>query len=176
VFGDPAWDWWTFDPDRDLAIADRVVGHAIDQTSDDLGVFAARGGKAIVYHGWQDPVTNPLDTIAYYERVRARQGSQAATDRFVRLFLVPGMGHCGGGPGATRFGTQGSPAPVVDRGHNLLSALDAWVERGLPPDRLIASKLVDGRVVRTRPLCPYPLKATYAGTGSTDDAASFTCR
>lgn len=176
VFRDPAWDWWTFDPDRDLATADRAVGQAIDQVSDDVGAFAARGGKAIVYHGWQDPVTNPLDTIAYYERVRARQGTQAATDRFFRLFLVPGMGHCGGGPGATRFGNQGSPSPVVDAGHDLLSALDAWVESGTPPARLIASKVVDGKTVRTRPLCPYPLKATYTGVGSSDDAGSFTCR
>ena len=176
VFRDPAWSWWTFDPDREVMDADRAVAYEIDQVSDDLDAFAARNGKAIVYHGWQDPVVNPLDTIAYYERVRARQGSQAATDRFFRLFLVPGMGHCRGGTGATRFGNQGSPSPVVDADHDLLSALDAWVERGRAPDRVIASRVIDGKVERTRPLCPYPLKATYGGAGSTDDAASFTCR
>ena len=176
VFGDPAWDWWNFDPDRDLETADRVVGQLIDQTSDDLSAFAARGGKAIVYHGWQDPVTNALDTIAYYERVRARQGSQAATDRFFRLFLVPGMGHCAGGPGATRFGNQGSPSPVVDADHDLLSALDAWVERGQAPDRLIASRVENGATTRTRPLCRYPGRAVYGGTGDPADASSFGCR
>ncbi|MEO5821921.1 MAG: tannase/feruloyl esterase family alpha/beta hydrolase [Vicinamibacteraceae bacterium] len=176
VFRDPAWDWWQFDPDRDLAVADATVGAAIDQTSDDLRTFQARGGKVIVYHGWQDPVVNPLDTIAYYERVRRRLGLARPIDRFFRLFLVPGMGHCGGGPGATCFGNQQSPSPIVDADHDLLMALDAWVERGRAPDRIVASRVEDGATVRTRPLCPYPQKATYARRGSTDAAANFACR
>ena len=108
AFSDPEWDWWGFDPDRDLSIADARVGAAIDQTSADLHAFAARGGKVIVYHGWQDPVVNALDTIAYYEQVRQRHGSQPVED-FLRLFLVPGMGHCSGGTGTTCFGNQQSP-------------------------------------------------------------------
>jgi feruloyl esterase len=162
VFGQPNWDWWSFDFDRHLAEADEKVGRLIDQVNPDLRVFKARGGKAIVYQGWQDPVVNALDTIAYYERVRDRQGSQQEVDGFFRLFMVPGMGHCSGGTGATSF--------------DALAALDAWVEKGIAPDRLIASRVVDGAVVRTRPLCPYPRKAVYTGSGSTDDAANFACR
>jgi feruloyl esterase len=162
VFANPSWDWWSFDFDRDLAEADEKVGRLVDQVNPDLGAFKARGGKAIVYQGWQDPVVNAIDTIAYYERVRARQGSQQEIDRFFRLFMVPGMGHCSGGTGATNF--------------DALAALDGWVEKGVPPDRIIASRVVDGATVRTRPLCPYPQRAVYLGTGSTDDQANFACR
>jgi feruloyl esterase len=176
VFENPAWDWWTFDFDRDIATADAKVGKLVDQTNPDIEAFRTHGAKAIVYQGWQDPVVNAIDTIAYYEQVRSRQGSQQQTEGFFRLFLVPGMGHCSGGPGATSFGNQNAPPPVVDAQHDLLSALDAWVERGTPPDRIVASRVLDGAVVRTRPLCAYPKKATYAGTGSTDDEASFVCR
>lgn len=176
VFADPQWNWWSFDFDRDLARADARLGRMVDQVDADLAAFQRRGGKAIVYHGWQDPVANPLDTIAYYERVRAKQGSQRKTDEFFRLFLVPGMGHCSGGTGATSFGNQNAPAPVADAAHDLLSALDAWVERGVAPRRLIASRVEDGKTVRTRPLCPYPQRALHAGRGSTDSADSFVCR
>ena len=162
VFANPAWDWWSFDFDRHLAEADEKIGRLVDQVNPDLSAFKARGGKAIVYQGWQDPVVNAIDTIAYYERVRARQGSQQEIDRFFRLFMVPGMGHCSGGPGATTF--------------DALAALDAWVEHDVPPGRIIASRVVDGAVVRTRPLCPFPQKAVYAGRGSTDAAGSFACR
>jgi feruloyl esterase len=162
IFGNPTWDWWSFDFDRDVAKADEKVGRLIDQTNPDVTRFKARGGKAIVYQGWQDPVTNPLDTISYYEQVRSRQGSQQEIDRFLRLFMVPGMGHCTGGTGATSV--------------DFLSALDAWVERGVAPDRVVAAKLVNGAAVRTRPLCPYPQRAIYTGTGSTDEAVNFVCR
>jgi feruloyl esterase len=162
VFANPSWDWWSFDFDRHLAEADEKVGRLVDQVNPDLGAFKARGGKAIVYQGWQDPVVNAIDTIAYYERVRARQGSQQEVDRFFRLFMVPGMGHCSGGTGATTF--------------DALAALDAWVEKGMAPDRIIASRVVGGATVRTRPLCPYPKKAVHTGNGSTDDAANFVCR
>jgi feruloyl esterase len=176
VFDNPAWDWWTFDPARDVAIADRKVGRLIDQVSTDITAFKARGGKAIVYQGWQDPVVNPIDTIAYYEHVRSRQGSQDEIDRFFRLFLVPGMGHCAGGTGATSFGNQGGASPIINAQHDLLSALDAWVEKGTAPDRIVASRVVDKAVVRTRPLCAYPKQATYLGQGSTDEASSFVCK
>jgi len=176
VFGDPKWSSWSFDFDRDLARADETVGRLIDHVNPDISAFKARGGKAIVYHGWQDPVVNPIDTIAYFEKVKARQGSQAQIDAFFRLFLVPGMGHCSGGTGTTSFGNQNAPSPIVDAEHDLLSALDAWVEKGAAPDRIIASRVLNGTTVRTRPLCPYPSKAVYSGSGSTDSAASFVCR
>jgi feruloyl esterase len=176
VFGKPDYDWWTFDFDRDLQAADERVGRLVDQTNPDLAPFKARGGKALVYQGWQDPVVNALDTIGYYEQVRSRQGSQARTDEFFRLFLVPGMGHCSGGTGTTLFGNQGGTPPVIDADHDVLAALDAWVEKGVAPSRIIASRVEDGRTIRTRPLCPYPTKAVYTGQGSVNEAASFTCR
>lgn len=176
VFDNPQWNWWTFDFDRDLAYADAKVGTMVDQTNADLSAFKAGGGKLLVYNGWQDPVVNAVDTIAYYDRVKAAQGSQAATDAFFRLFMVPGMGHCSGGPGTTQFGNGDTPAPVVDAQHDILEALDAWVTRGTAPERIVASAVSGGAVTRTRPLCPYPRKAVYQGSGSTDDAANFTCR
>jgi feruloyl esterase len=176
VFGKPEFDWWAFDFDRDLQTADEKVGRLVDQVNPDLSPFKAKGGKALVYQGWQDPVVNALDTISYYEQVRARQGSQARTDEFFRLFLVPGMGHCSGGTGATAFGNQGGPTPLVDSDHDVLAALDAWVEKGVAPSRIVASRVENGRTVRTRPLCPYPTKAVYIGKGSTDEAASFICK
>ncbi len=176
VFEDPSWNWWAFDFDRDLQRADEKIGTLVDHVNPDIAPFKNRRGRAIVYQGWQDPVANPIDTVAYYERVRARQGSQAETDKFFRLFMVPGMGHCAGGTGATNFGNQNAPASIVDAQHDILTALDAWVERDTPPDRIVASRIVDGAIVRTRPLCPYPRKARYKGNGSTDDAANFVCQ
>lgn len=162
VFGGAPFSWWDFDYDRHLAEADRVVGPRVDQVKEDLSAFRTRGGKLIVYNGWNDPVVNALDTIAYYERVRARQpGGQAAMDEFFRLFLVPGMGHCGGGTGTATF--------------DMVAALDAWVERGVAPDAVPASRVAGGTVTRTRPLCAYPSVARYAGAGSVDDAANFRC-
>lgn len=179
LFNDRTWDPWQFDFDRHVALAEQRIGPLVDQTSVDLSTFKSRGGKAIVFQGWQDPVVNAIDTIAYYERLRTVQGSQSATDEFFRLFLVPGMGHCGGGPGAVSFGNSGEKPPVVDADHDLLMALDAWVERGRAPDRIIASRVLPeapGGVARTRPLCAYPRRATYTGVGSTDRADSFICR
>lgn len=175
LFNDPQWDWWSFDFDRHMSLADETLGSLIDQNSVVLDTFKRRGGKAVVFQGWQDPVVNALDTIAYVDRLRARQGA-TETDGFFRLFLVPGMGHCSGGTGATVFGNSGERPPVVDVDHDLLMALDAWVEQGLAPERVIAARVENGRTTRTRPLCAYPKRAVYAGIGSTDDAASFVCR
>ncbi|MBY4896622.1 tannase/feruloyl esterase family alpha/beta hydrolase [Cupriavidus sp. AU9028] len=176
VFDNPQWNWWTFDFDRDLAYADARVGTLVDQNSTDLSAFKASGGKLLVYNGWQDPVVNAVDTIGYFERVRQAQGSQGEMDAFFRLYLVPGMGHCSGGPGPTQFGNGDTAAPVVDAGHDILEALDAWVTQGRAPDRIVASTVTDDVVTRTRPLCPYPRRAVYVGSGSTDEAANFQCR
>ena len=175
VFGNPQWNWWTFDYDRDVAYADATVSPLVDQVSTDISAFKARKGKAIVYQGWADPVVNPQDTINYVEQVKTKQGTQAELDTFFRLFLVPGMGHCSGGSGTSNFGNQGGPSPVVSAERDVLMSLDRWVEQGVAPDQIVASRVVQGATVRTRPLCPYPKKAVYKGTGSTDDAASFTC-
>ncbi len=176
VFENPQWDWWTFDFDRDLVYADAKVSPLVDQTSTDLAAFKAAGGKAIVFQGWQDAVVNPIDTIAYYERLRTAQGTQLAADDFFRLFLVPGMGHCSGGAGATVFGNSGAQAPNASAANDLLMALDRWVEQGAAPDSIVAARVAGGAATRTRPLCAYPKKAAYKGSGSTDDAANFICQ
>ena len=168
VFDDPEWDFRTWDYDRDLPIALAKTGPALDATDPDLRPLRDRGGKLLLYHGWSDADISPLGTIAYYEQVVALLGegkdevtALAETQDFFRLFMVPGMGHCRGGPGPDRF--------------DGLTALEQWVEEAVAPERIIASKLEDGEVVRTRPLCPYPQVARWNGTGSTDDAANFAC-
>ena len=175
VFDNPDWNWWTFDFNRDMTYAWAKVGPMVDQVNPDISAFKAHGGKLLTYQGWADPVVNPLDTIAYYNKVLALQGSQAAQDSFFRLFMAPGMGHCSGGVGPANFGNQGGPSPTVDPAHDVLAAMDQWVVKGIAPDSIIASKVSGTTTTQTRPLCAYPKKAIYGGTGSTDDAANFTC-
>jgi feruloyl esterase len=160
---DPAWDWRTFDLDRDVALVDEKAGY-IDVTDPDLRRFKARGGKLLIYHGWNDGGTggaiSPLNTLNYYQSILDRMGP--GQDDWLRLFMVPGMAHCGGGPGPNQFA--------------VLRALDGWREQGKAPDQITAYRVTNNRVDMTRPLCPYPQVAVYKGTGSTNDAASFTCR
>lgn len=173
VFADRGWQVDSFDLTRDLPLArQRLAPLIADDT--DLHEFASAGGRLILYHGWSDSGPSPFNSIRYYEDVQGTMGA-ARTDEFFRLFMVPGMYHCAGGPGPDNFGNQGDP-PRLDADHDLLMALERWVERGAAPERLIASKVVDGRVKRTRPLCPYPQRATFDGKGSPDDAGSFTCK
>jgi feruloyl esterase len=154
----PDMDITRFDPRRDLprlAPMDRILS----ATDPDLSGFRARGGKLLLYHGWADTGVNPFTTVGYYRHVLERMGPDPQS--FARLFMVPGMFHCRGGLGADRF--------------DALAALIGWVERNDAPDRIEASRIENGRVVRTRALCPYPQVARYRGKGSTDDAASFAC-
>jgi feruloyl esterase len=168
------WDGRDFSLAADLPAINRVMPELrADET--DLTPFKRRGGKAILYQGWMDPAVAGLMTLGYYEAVTKRMGGEAATRDFIRLYMAPGVFHCAGGPGPDQFGGSGGDAPVVDPQHDLLSALEAWVEQGKPPERIVASKVEAGRVVRTRPLCPAPEVARYKGSGSTDDAANFTC-
>jgi feruloyl esterase len=160
LFHDPNWDWRTVDVERDLAFADRELSF-MDATAKDLSPFARRGGKLILYTGWADPVAPAMDTIRYYEGVASTMGGLAKTQEFARLFVAPGMGHCGGGPGPNQF--------------DALGALDRWLTTGEAPARLLATHESDGKVDRSRPLCPYPQVARYKGAGSIDDAANFTC-
>jgi hypothetical protein len=115
----------------------------------------------------------PLATVNYYQSVVAKMGPKVAAD-FVRLYMVPGMQHCGGGPGPDSFGDAPS-GTKEDPQHSMSAALERWVEAGIAPDKIIATKYAGKDVVRTRPLCPYPKVARYLGTGSTDEATSFTC-
>lgn len=174
VFDNPQWNWWGFDFDRDVSYAYAKIAPAVDQTSTDLSAFKAAGGKLIVYHGWNDPVVSAYDSIQYYEGVHTAQGSQAATDEFYKLFLVPGMGHCGGGTGAGELRGNGTSVPVAPE-RDLLAALDRWVEQGQPPTDFVASRVAAGAVTRTRPLCAYPQQAVYSGSGDANLAASYRC-
>jgi hypothetical protein len=168
VFEKPDWDFQSFNVERDAAFAETKLGKTFDAFDPDLTRFRDRGGRLILYHGWNDPSISPLNTVNYYEKVIAslgRNGSaqqaQARAQEFARLFMVPGMLHCGGGPGPNSF--------------DLLTSLEQWVEQQRPPERIIASHSTSGAVDRTRPLCAYPKVASYSGSGSTDDAANFVC-
>ncbi len=172
VFQDENWDPASFVLERDLPIArERLKALIADDV--DLTPFAGRNGRLILYHGWDDSGPSPYNSINYYEGVKRKVGERSSED-FFRLFMVPGMYHCQGGPGPNRFGNAGDP-PVLDAQHDVLMALEQWVERGVAPERIIASNVIAGRVQRSRPLCPYPKVARYKGTGSTDQAENFAC-
>jgi len=176
VFSDPAWDYKTFDIDRDAPKAIAAGEAALNATNPDLAAFRNRGGKLILYHGWSDAAIPAQNVIDYYERVVKKMGA-AKTAEFVRLYMAPGMQHCGGGSGPNVFG-QGGVARG-DAKSNIGMALEQWVESGVAPNEIIAAKYKGSNaasgVVRTRPLCVYPKTARYKGTGSTDDAANFAC-
>ena len=160
VFNDPDWDWHTFDFDKDVDYMDSKIGY-MSASSYDLSGFKARGGKLLMYTGWSDPVVAPMDVVKYYEGVTKKMGGLRDTQEFFRFFMVPGMGHCQGGPGPNTFDT--------------LDPLDAWVKSGVVPQRIIATHVNEGTPNRTRPLCPYPQVARWKGKGSTEDAANFVC-
>lgn len=169
VFDDPNWDWRRFDFDRDLAYARQKL-QAVEASSPDLRPFKARGGKLIVYHGWVDPVGPPRDSIDYFNKVASFFGGAAPALAFFRLFLVPGMSHCNGGPGyVLAGGARGSDDPNdvpkwphPDPEHDMLSALDHWVESDVAPEHLIAFHADPNGYIRTMPVCSYP-KASAPG-------------
>jgi feruloyl esterase len=147
-----------FDIDKDPPRLDELH-QILDANDPDLSAFRKHGGKLLMYFGWADPQLNARMGVEYYERVVDLMGSN--TDEFFRLFMVPGMFHCGGGVGTSSF--------------DMTTPLVKWTEEGKAPARVEASRVVQGKVVRTRPLCAYPLMARYKGTGSIDDTANFTC-
>jgi feruloyl esterase len=172
IYQNPAWDFRSMKLDRDVKVADDTMGQRLNAIDPSLKGLKDRGGKLILYHGWSDAALAPTATIDYFQSVVAKMGTQE-TDGFVRLYMVPGMQHCGAGPGPDSFGaTPGSPH--VDSG-DMTAAMEHWVENGAAPGKIIAAKYSAGHVVRTRPLCPYPQVARYSGSGSSDDAANFTC-
>jgi len=148
----------TFDFDRDPALLERW-GKLANANNPDLSAFRKRGGKLVMTYGWADSILMPLMGVNYYEKAVEKNGPK--TPEFFRLFMVPGMAHCGGGVGPDR--------------NDAVSAVIDWVEKGRAPESIVASKVVNGQVVRTRPLCPYPQVARYTGSGSIDEAANFRC-
>ena len=177
VFDNPAWDFKTFNFDGDLKTTDDKLAAALNATNPDLKAFKAHGGKLIMYHGWSDAGISPLNTIDYYNTVEKAMGTRE-TNAFMRLYMAPGVQHCGGGPGPDTFGAyESEPA---DPQHSMFSAMEQWVEKGVAPDKIIAKKLNDpldpGKGIKmTRPLCPYPQVATYKGLGDSNDQANFVC-
>jgi feruloyl esterase len=191
VFENPQWDWHTMDFARDVRIADEKTGWILNSYNPDLRTFRDHGGKLIQYHGWGDAAIAPRDSINFYEQVTQflahhpdpRYTNASDVHAFYRLFMVPGMGHCGGGPGPASFGNdefeteQGIP---FDADHNLLLALDRWVTQGVAPEKFIgtgrtALNSASGGVRLTRPLCVYPKVARYKGQGDTNAAENFEC-
>ncbi len=177
VYEKTDWSYKSFAMDGGIQTAKEKTGAALDAVNPDLGPFRSRGGKLILYHGWNDPAIPAMNTINYFEEVVAKLGREN-TDAFTRLYMVPGMQHCGGGPGADSFGTSGSWL-AKDPQHNIRLALEMWVEKGTAPGTIIASKTSDGdsqgSATMTRPLCTYPQAAKYKGSGDTNSAESFVC-
>jgi feruloyl esterase len=161
TFQDPKWDFRTFDFERDVALADKAIGEKMNSIDPNLKPFFDHGGKLLMYHGWADPGIPPRNSVNYYTSVVNKLGKPKTADS-IRLFMVPGMGHCSGGDGTSTF--------------DKIGPLDQWVEKGKAPDQIVASRVRNGTADRTRPLCAYPQVATYKGSGSTDEAASFVCK
>lgn len=170
VFDQADWQLSQFDFDKDFDTVRARMADVTDSDNPDMNAFKASGGKLLMYHGWNDAALPAEGTIRYFDNVRETMGA-AETDEFARLFMVPAMGHCFGGPGPNSF--------------DILGALDAWVEGGPAPDRIVASKYANdlavflnmptGPALSTRPLCAYPAVARWKGEGATNDEANFEC-
>ena len=189
VFG-PTWKWNDFDFHDDMRDMDRVLAPLLNDMNPDLSRFRDSGGKLLMYHGWADPLISPQSSIDYYTNVvKLENGGRfhpSTTQNYFRLFMVPGMNHCSGGPGPNVFGNEYSGTfvinepPTDDANHHAVQTLVAWVERGRVPERIIATKYTNDTpsagIAMQRPICPYPEVPHYRGKGSTTVASSFICQ
>ena len=177
VYEKPDWDYKTFNVDAGLKTANEKTAQALNAADPNLKAFKARGGKLIVYHGWNDPAISALNTVNYYDAV-TKAMSKKDVDSFMRFYMVPGMQHCEGGPGPDSFGQVGE-LEFDDASHSVDAALEHWVEEGKAPGQIMASNF-DGQdhshAKMTRPLCAYPQAAQYKGSGDTNDAGNFACQ
>jgi hypothetical protein len=177
VFGDGTWNILTANAETSEKAAEEKTAQALNATDPDLRRFQARGGKLILYHGWNDAAIPPSGTIEYYKSVIATMGSPVA-ESFVRLYMVPGMQHCTSGPGPNSFGQLGLTTAKGSE-YGMYDALEQWVEKSAAPAEVIATKYIGDDSAKgvqiTRPLCPYPQTAKYKGAGDTNDSANFVC-
>jgi feruloyl esterase len=158
VFKDPNWDFRSFDYDKDVARAQQASSDILDVAPKGLDNYFAGGRKLLLSHGWADGLIPPMSTVNFYTGLTSRLGAKKATD--VRLFMIPGMGHCAGGDGPFVF--------------DAITTIDQWVETGRAPERIVVSNPPNAPA-RTRPLCPFPQEAVHSGKGSTDDEKNFQC-
>lgn len=162
LFNDPNWDPMKLDLDKDVALADKIDSHTNNAIDPNLKPFFSHNGKLLMYHGWTDQLIAPQNSIHYYNSVAKELGGASKISDSMRLFMAPGMNHCRDGDGPNSF--------------DAVTLMEQWVEQGKAPEKMIASHSTKDVVDRTRPLCPYPQVAKYNGSGSTDDAANFSCK
>jgi len=162
VFNDPKWDYRNMDFDNTIAKISQMHATLMNAMDPDLSKFFARGGKLLQYHGWDDQQISALNSLNYYVSVLDKMGNADKVAQSYRLFLAPGMMHCFNGAGPNQF--------------NSMAALELWREKGIPPDKIVASHVTGVAVDITRPLCPYPQVAVYNGSGTTRDSINFTCK
>jgi feruloyl esterase len=162
VFKNPDWNYRTFNFNTDVDLTAKAEAGILNASNPDLRPFFRGGGKLIQYHGWSDPQIAPRISVDYYKAVLSASEDAPAISHSYRLFMVPGMAHCTGGEGVSTF--------------DALSALESWVERGNAPAQIPATRIRNGRIDRSRPLCPYPQVARYKGAGDLNDAANFSCQ
>jgi hypothetical protein len=188
VFQDPHWDFRTLNFTTDVTLTDEDFAAILNSTDPDLRPLRAHGAKLIHYVGWADSAIAPINSVNYYNSVRAElagaEPGRQNGDRweeiqeFYRLFMAPGMAHCGGGDGPNAFGNGTSNGPVIDADHDLLKALEGWVEQGVAPEKIIATHYVNNNpasgVQFQRPLCPFPQVARYT-VGDPTNADNFKC-
>jgi len=177
VYEKTDWNYRTFTVESGMKAAADKTAAALNATDPNLTPFRSAGGKLIMYQGWQDPAIPAVSTVNYYDSVVSTMG-QPTTDSFVRLYMLPGVQHCGGGPGPSGFGAVGDWLSPDDPQHNARFALEQWVEKGTAPGAIIATKpAADPKQPpkMTRPLCAYPEAAKYKGSGDTNAATNFVC-